>query len=70
MTEKEALTEILSSAPNNGTWYSVSESDTECTWLRVTALRIKQGKVKPSTMRKFFNKFGYEVEVNMEVRKK
>lgn len=70
MSPIEALNKILNDCPKNQLWCAVTSDEREQIWLRVTALRIKQGNVKPSTMRKFFSHFGYEVEVNMEVRRK
>lgn len=72
MTPNEALKEIISRPK----WYLVLKDDginrdlhKEST-LRVTALRILNGTAKPDTMKRFFDRFGYDVEVSMEVNRK
>lgn len=37
--------------------------------LVVTAQRIQDGRAKPSTVKKFFEEFGYKVEINQTVKK-
>lgn len=66
MTPKEALQEITSKPK----WYVVWDGDKrdshkEST-LRVTALRIFNGTAESVAMRTFFEKFGYELEINIK----
>lgn len=63
MTIQEALQEIRS-VPK---WYFVD--GIEDTRLSQTARMIERGMCKPETVKAFFQRFGYSVEVNMEVRK-
>lgn len=56
MTTIEALQSIIQADK----WYKISEDETNCTYVRVTALRILNGTAKPKTIEKFFAKFGYE----------
>ncbi len=69
MDPKEALSHILNSCPANQIWCAVTPDEKEQVWLRVTALRIKRGNVKPDTLKKFFSYFGYEVEFSLKVKK-
>lgn len=62
MTPKEALQEIINTPKNDGIWYKCTEDETLRTYLRITALRILNGTAKTETMKKFFEKFGYEFE--------
>lgn len=39
------------------------------TTLIVTAQRIENGRCKPDTIKRFFETFGYEVEINQVVKK-
>lgn len=66
MTPKEALKEITSKPK----WYAVNKGDRkgESTY-RVAALRILNDTAGVNLMKSFFAKFGYEVEINMEVKK-
>jgi hypothetical protein len=69
MTIQEALKELRSKPK----WYFTpadKEEDTIRTKHILTAQRIEDGRCKPETIKTFFSHFGYEVEVNMEVRKK
>lgn len=69
MTIKEALTEIRSQPK----WYFVSDGKggiRQATHLIQTAQRIEDGRAKPETVRKFLAQFGYELELNMEARKR
>lgn len=63
MTIKEALQEIRSTPK----WYFVD--GIEDTRLSQTARMIERDMCKPETVKSFFERFGYNVEVNMEVRK-
>lgn len=63
MSISDALNEIRS-VPK---WYMTS-SDRDN--LIQVAQRIEDGRAKPETIKKFFSKFGYDVELNMEVTKK
>lgn len=62
MTPKEALNEITSKRK----WYAVCGNDRrgESTY-RVMALRIHNGTAESSSMRRFFEKFGYELKIEI-----
>ena len=67
MTPKEALKEITSQPK----WYVVLDDDgnrdsVKESTLRVTALRILNGSAKQDAMQRFFEKFGYELEINIK----
>lgn len=63
MTPKEALSKILSDTPKGQVWYKTISDDCKVqTYLRITALRILNDTAKVETMKKFFEKFGYEFE--------
>ena len=67
MTIQEALNEIRSEPR----WY-YQMRDGELipeTTLIVTAQRIENGRCKPDTIKRFFETFGYEVEINERVIK-
>ena len=67
MTIQEALNEIRSKPK----WYFVTDEHGELRErenLVQTAQRIEDGRAKPETIRRFFAQFGYELEVNMEVK--
>lgn len=71
MTIKEALSEVT----KQHKWYLCVDKNgkqdlKEEARLRVTALRILNGTSKPDTMKKFFDQFGYDVQINMEVKRK
>lgn len=70
MTPEEALNKIISSTPNNQLWYKIVDDERKQTLLRVTALNILKGNCKPDTLKKFFDMFGYEVDVQMSVKLK
>lgn len=63
MDPKEALSHILNSCPANQIWCAVTPDEKEQVWLRVTALRIKNGTAKYHTMRKFFDYFGFKTVI-------
>lgn len=69
MTIKQALNEIRSKPK----WYHIpNEStgkDTISTSLIQTAQKIEYGLAKPSTVRAFFDRFGYKVEFETKVTK-
>lgn len=68
MTIKEALDEIRSEPK----WYYQmrdGELIPEATLL-ITAQRIESGRCKPETIKKFFEQFGYEFKIIIEVNKK
>jgi len=67
MTPTEALKEIISEPK----WYVVLDKqgnrDTKKeAVLRVQALRILNGTAQHSAIKSFFEKFGYEVEINVK----
>lgn len=70
MTEKEALNEIISRKK----WYHIFNYEEEQerlpkeAQLRMAALRILNGTAKEQTKREFFNRFGYDVEINVVKR--
>lgn len=68
MTPKEALQEIINNTPSNELWYKVSSDYDEVNKLRITALRIQQGKSKMQvdTLEWFFGKFGYKLELKIK----
>lgn len=69
MTIQEALDEIRS----RNKWYAIVDNDNNPvpqSNLFVTAQRIEQGDAKESTMRKFFDYFGYDLEISKKVVKR
>lgn len=68
MTIQEALNEIRSKPK----WYFVTDDKGEFIphpRLIQTAQKIEDGRAKPATIKKFFDTFGYDLEVNMNLRK-
>lgn len=70
MNPKQALQQIKDSTPETSIWYKISENYDEINWIRSTAKRIEEGVCKPDTLKKFFNLFGYDVDVQMSVKPK
>lgn len=60
MTINQAIQEIQSEHK----WWA-SEHKKEETWNRITANNILLGTAKQATIKKFLNKFGYEIEINV-----
>lgn len=67
MTIKEALNEIRSEPR----WYYQMRDGNLVpeTTLITTAQRIEDGRCKPDTIKRFFETFGYKVEINEKVIK-
>lgn len=68
MTIKEALDKIRSEPK----WYYQMRDGKlipEAT-LVIVAQRIENGRCKPETIKRFFEQFGYEFKIHMEVIKK
>lgn len=70
MNPKQALQQIKDSTKEGCIWYKISENYDDINWIRSTALRIEQGVCKPDTLKKFFDMFGYDVDVQMSVKLK
>lgn len=70
MNPQQALQQIKDNTPEGSIWYKISENYDEVNWIRSTAIRIENGTSKPETMKRFFNMFGYDIDVKMSVKKK
>lgn len=70
MNPRQALQQIKDSTPETSIWYKISENYDEINWIRSTAKRIEDGVCKPDTLKKFFDMFGYDVDVQMSVKPK
>lgn len=69
MTIQEALDEIRS----RNKWYAIVDNENNPvpqSNLFIVAQRIEQGKAKEDTIRKFFDYFGYELNVSKTVIKR
>lgn len=72
MTTQEALKKITETedGKTKHKWYTHCNPPYEQSHGAATALRIMAGKCTLDTLKDFFGRFGYEVDININVRKK
>ncbi|MEI2271820.1 hypothetical protein OHD16_06665 [Sphingobacterium sp. ML3W] len=54
---------LLEEITSESKWYMISENEKEQVRLRVTAHRIRKGEARPSTIKKFFRLFGFNIVI-------